>query len=128
MILDSSAIVAILLEEQEIGSLLTKMNRASYLAVSGPILVESALVLTGRLKTDATDVLSEFLQEFEVSLVPFGDAQWREAASAFKRFGKGRHPAGLNLGDCIAYATAKIAGLPLLFIGNDFPKTDLDLA
>jgi len=128
MILDSSAIVAILLEEQEIGSLLTKMNRASYRAVSGPILVESALVLTGRLKGDATAVLSEFLQEFEVSLVPFGDAQWREAANAFKLFGKGRHPAGLNLGDCMAYATAKIAGLPLLFIGNDFPKTDLDLA
>ena len=73
-------------------------------------------------------MLSEFLQEFEVSLVPFGEDHWREAASAFKRFGKGRHPASLNLGDCMAYATAKVAGLPLLFVGNDFPKTDLDLA
>lgn len=128
MILDSSAIVAILVEEQEMRDLLAKMNRASYRAVSGPILVESVMVLTGRLRADATTVLSEFLQEFEISLVPFVDAHWREAANAFRRFGKGRHPASLNLGDCMAYATAKVAGLPLLFVGNDFPKTDLDLA
>ena len=128
MILDTSAILAILLGEPDLGSLLTKLGRASSRSVSSPVLVESVLVLTGRLEGDAEAALSDFLQEFSVTTIPFGERHWREAASAFRRFGKGRHPAALNFGDCMAYATAKVAGQPLLCIGNDFPQTDIDLA
>lgn len=60
--------------------------------------------------------------------MPFGEAHWREAVEAYRRFGKGRHPAGLNFGDCLTYATAKLAGEPLLFVGEDFPATDLEAA
>jgi ribonuclease VapC len=73
-------------------------------------------------------LLASFLQEFEISILPFGVFHWEEASEAFRRFGKGRHPAALNFGDCLTYATAKLAGRPLLFIGNDFSQTDLDLA
>jgi len=60
--------------------------------------------------------------------VSFGEDHWREAARAFRRFGKGRHPAALNFGDCLTYAVARLAGAPLLCVGEDFPQTDLDLA
>lgn len=128
MILDTSAIIAILLEEPDVGALLAKLGRASSRSVSSPILVESVLVLTGRLEGDAEAALSDFLQEFAVTTIPFGERHWHEAASAFRRFGKGRHPAALNFGDCMAYATARVAGQPLLCIGNDFPQTDIELA
>ena len=128
MILDSSAILAILLGEPDLGALLSKLGRATSRSVSSPILVESALVLTGRLEGDAEAALSDFLKEFSITTIPFGEQHWREAASAFRRFGKGRHPAALNFGDCMAYATARVAGQPLLCIGNDFPQTDIELA
>lgn len=128
MILDTSAILAILLGEPDLGSLLTKLGRASSRSVSSPILVEAALVLTGRLEGQAEAALSDFLQEFSVTTIAFGERHWREAASAFRRFGKGRHPAALNFGDCMSYAIAKVAGQPLLCIGNDFPQTDIELA
>jgi ribonuclease VapC len=118
VILDTSAIVAILLEEPDIEALLAKLGRAASRSVSSPILLECAMVLTGRLEEDAEVALSEFLQEFAVTTVVFGDRHWREAATAFRRFGKGRHPAALNFGDCMAYASAKVAGQPLLCIGG----------
>jgi ribonuclease VapC len=61
-------------------------------------------------------------------VVPFDEGHWREALAAFIRFGKGRHPAGLNFGDCLSYATATIAAQPLLAVGEDFAKTDLVVA
>jgi len=128
LILDTSAVVAVLLEEPEVEDLLDKLDRAESRSVSAATLVEAAMVLTGRLKMDAQIVLSEFLQEFEVTTIPFDESHWREAVKAFHRFGKGRHPAALNFGDCLAYATARIADEPLLFIGNDFSQTDLALA
>jgi ribonuclease VapC len=128
LILDTSAIVAILAEEPGVEDLLDRLGRAESRSVGSPTLVETAMVLSSRLKLDAQSVLSEFLQEFEVATVPFGESHWHEAVSAFHRFGKGRHPAALNFGDCLSYATAKIAGQPLLCVGNDFPQTDIDLA
>jgi len=62
-----------------------------------------------------------------VIVIPFGTDHWTAAHDAFLRFGKGRHPARLNLGDCMTYATAKLAGEPLLCLGNDFAQTDLPL-
>ena len=128
MILDTSAIVAILLEEPGAEELLSKLQETGFVGVGTPTLVESTLVLAGRLQADPSPYLERFLLTLGAVVLPFDDAHWRQAKEAFLRFGKGRHPAALNFGDCMAYATAKVAVQPLLCIGNDFPRTDLDLA
>ena len=66
-------------------------------------------------------------QEFGVTVIPFGALHWAEATRAYARYGKGRHPAKLNFGDCLSYAAAKLAAQPLLFVGEDFLETDLEL-
>jgi ribonuclease VapC len=73
-------------------------------------------------------LLQRFVQAFDLVIIPFGDLHWQVAMEAYDRFGKGRHPASLNYGDCISYATAKLAGQPLLYKGNDFAKTDVESA
>ncbi|HKI06340.1 MAG TPA: type II toxin-antitoxin system VapC family toxin [Thermoanaerobaculia bacterium] len=128
MILDSSAIVAILVEEPGAEELLSKLQATGPVGVGTPTLVESHLVLAGRLQTNPAPYLESFLLALDAVVLPFSDVHWYAAADAFLRFGKGRHPAALNFGDCMAYATAKIAAQPLLCVGNDFPRTDLELA
>jgi ribonuclease VapC len=80
-------------------------------------------MLSGRLGKDARPMLNEFLREAEIEVIPFTGDHFHAALDAFLRYGKGRHPAGLNLGDCLAYAAATLAGLPLLYTGNDFTGT-----
>ncbi len=128
MILDTSAVVALLLAESDREALLEKLNRAEACGIGAPTLVECHAVLLARLPFDPMGLLSRFLAEFEVVTIPFTDAHWREASSAYRRFGKGRHPASLNFGDCLSYATARVARQPLLCKGADFPQTDLTLA
>jgi ribonuclease VapC len=128
MILDSSAIVAILMEEPEAEGLLVKLRQPGPIGVGAPTLMETGVVLTHRFRRDPVPVLQEFLHKLGGLILPFDEIHWRVATDAFFRFGKGRHPAALNFGDCLAYATAKVAGQPLLFVGNDFPQNDLDLA
>jgi ribonuclease VapC len=82
-------------------------------------------VLTARFGPRGKTALARFLQENSVQTVAFGDAHASAALDAFSRFGKGRHPAALNFGDCCAYAVASVAGEPLLCLGDDFAKTDL---
>ena len=96
--------------------------------VSSPSLLEAGLVLTSRGSSDAIERLQGLLSEIDARTVEFGSEHWREAIAAFARFGKGRHPAGLNFGDCISYATARVAHQPLLAKGDDFPLTDIELA
>ena len=69
--------------------------------------------------------MDALLRELDVTVVPFGNAEWHRAVDAVNRLGRGRHGAGLNFGDCLAYATAAVAGDSLLFVGNDFRKTDI---
>jgi ribonuclease VapC len=128
VILDSSAIVAILTDEPAAGEILDKLRGSQAIGVGAPTLVESALVLSARLERSSRDLLERFLAELEVVTIPFGEAHWREAAEAFRRFGKGRHPAALNFGDCMTYAVARLAQKPLVCVGEDFPLTDLELA
>jgi ribonuclease VapC len=128
MILDSSAVVAILMEEPEAENLLAKLLQPSSIGIGSPTLVETSMVLTSRWGRDSVPILEKFLSELGALVLSFDEAHWRVASEAFLRFGKGRHPAALNFGDCMSYATAKIAGRPLLYIGADFPKTDLELA
>lgn len=127
MILDSSAILAILLAEPDAEFLKAKL-RSSPAGVGAPTLVETAIVLTNRQGWESLEGLRAFLRDLAVSVVPFETDHWIEALEAYRKFGKGRHPAALNFGDCLAYAVARIAGEPLLCTGDDFPRTDLPLA
>ncbi len=128
MILDSSAVVAILMEEPEAEGLLAKLRQPGPIGIGVPTLVETSIVLTSRWGRDSTPTLGKFLSELGALVLSVDEAHWRVASEAFLRYGKGRHPAALNFGDCMAYATARVAGQPLLCVGADFPKTDLLLA
>ena len=128
MIVDTSAIVAIALQEPGFEELLAKLAKAQNTGVGVPTLVETAIVLSARLRQDARGILSRFLMEGSITTVPFGDAHLAAAVDAWLRYGKGRHMASLNFGDCLSYATAVLAGEPLLCVGNDFVHTDLSLA
>ena len=128
MILDSSAVVAILLREPGFDSLLAKLSAASAVGMGVPTLTEATIVLSARVHGDARGWLARFLAEASVVTIPFGDVHWGAAVDAWLRFGKGRHPADLNFGDCLAYATAKVSGEPLLFVGEDFAQTDIEVA
>ena len=128
MILDSSAVISIICREPESEGLIDKLRNAEMLGIGAPTLTEIGLVLEGRFRLDARGVLDRFLRDFEVVIIPFGERHWLESVDAYRRFGKGRHPAALNFGDCLSYATARLAEQPLLFVGNDFSKTDLQPA
>ena len=128
MILDSSAIVALFFKEPGYESLRYKLVDAEVLAISAATLVETAIVLSARLKTDARGSLARFIEENGVIVVPFTEEHYGIAVTAWLKYGKGRHPAALNFGDCLSYATANAAEMSLLCTGDDFPQTDLMLA
>jgi ribonuclease VapC len=128
LIVDSSAAVAVIREEEGYTALADALRRAPSIAIGAPTLFETAMVLIAREGAAARPVLSRFLQENEIDVVPFDGRHWDLAAQAFLRYGKGRHPARLNYGDCMTYATARLADHPLLCVGEDFAKTDLALA
>ncbi len=125
MILDSSAVVAILLREPGYESLLDNLCETAEAGIGAPTLVEAGIVLAARANTDSRGLLARFLAEAAVITIPFSDAHFSTAIDAWLRFGKGRHPAALNYGDCLAYATARVAEQPLMCTGNDFAQTDL---
>jgi ribonuclease VapC len=130
MILDTSALVAVITVEMTAPALFDVLADAPAISVGAPSLVETAMVLEGRLvgsSPDASSRLALFMARFDVEVLPFVAQHWPVAWAAFLRYGKGRHPAGLNFGDCLTYATAKLAGQPLLCVGEDFAQTDLDL-
>ncbi len=104
------------------------MGLAPRLGVGAPTMVETAIVLSARLKRDARALVSRLVLEGDIALVPFTDAHYGTALDAWLRFGRGRHPASLNFGDCLSYATAKLADAPLLYVGSDFTKTDIEIA
>jgi ribonuclease VapC len=128
VILDSSVLVAIALKEPDYELLMGKIEAAAAPGIGAPTLVEAGIVLGARLGIDPQALLDRFLRDFQITPVGFGDRHWRQALDAFHRFGKGRHPAALNFGDCLSYATARLADRPLLFVGDDFTLTDIDAA
>ena len=125
MVLDSSALIAVVMAEPGGHELLAKIKAAPVAGVGAPTFVETVMVLTRRLGGDPIPLFSDLLRELNIEVIPFTEEHSRVALGAFLKFGKGRHPAALNFGDCLAYATAVIANQPLLFVGNDFSKTDL---
>jgi len=125
MILDSSAVVAILCREPARLDLLEKIATARTLGIGTPTLFEAAMVLTIKLRRDGLAMLSEFLRESGTDVIAFTDQHSSIAFGAYLRYGKGRHKAALNFGDCFSYSVAKVSGQPLLFVGHDFSKTDV---
>jgi ribonuclease VapC len=126
--LDSSAILAILFQERGFESLVDRLLAAESRIVGAPTLAETAIVLTVKLGDGAQGMIERFIQQFDVSTVAFGEAHWKEAGEAFLRFGRGRHRAALNFGDCLSYAVARLSEQPLLFVGNDLSRTDIEAA
>jgi ribonuclease VapC len=128
LILDSSAIVAVILAEPGHELLGRRIEDELDIGVGTPTLLETAMVLSGRTRADQRATLELFLRRIGADELHFTPDHWRAAHAAFWTFGKGRHAAGLNFGDCCSYAVAKVEGRPLLCKGNDFAKTDLELA
>lgn len=128
MILDSSALVSIVLKEEGYELLAEKAQLANSVLIGAPTALESAVVLSRLLGYDARPIISTLLRRFDAEIVEFNEYQYEAAVSAFLRFGKGRHPAGLNFGDCMSYALAEVSGLPLLCTGDDFARTDISCA
>ena len=126
MIVDTSALVAIVVREPGHEALLDVLAAPTTSAGIGtPTVAELGLVLSARLRTDARSLVAGLIDQLQIDKVPFADAHWQAAVEAFWRFGRGRHRAALNFGDCLTYAVASLSGEPLLYVGDDFAYTDL---
>lgn len=128
MFIDSSAVVEILINGEKVDELLGRIA-ANPVLYSGPTVVyEAAAVLTTRLGREPEEtkrLVEQFIEQFGIQILNASLETASTAIDAFSRYGKGRHPAKLNFGDCFSYAGAKIAGVPLLYLGGDFALTDL---
>ncbi len=126
MIVDSSALVAILLDEPDAANLLKALYAASSRVIAAPNWVETALVFDGRATPETYTRLDRIVAALDISITSFSAEMAQASREANRRYGKGsKHPARLNYGDCMAYALAKVTGEPLLFKGNDFIHTDI---
>jgi ribonuclease VapC len=125
MIIDTSAIIAILFNEDDAESFAHMITRADSCRVSAATFVEAAIVVESQTKSSGSRQLDAFFRRAGITIEPVTEEHAHIARQAFTDFGKGRHPAGLNYGDCFSYALAKATGEPLLFKGKDFAKTDL---
>jgi ribonuclease VapC len=128
LILDSSAILAVLFREKRHERIEEALAGAKVVGIGAPTLFETTMVATARFGLHGRALVAQFLERWSVEVMSFDERQSQVAAEAFVRYGKGRHPARLNLGDCMTYATAQLAEMPLLFTGEDFAKTDLAVA
>jgi ribonuclease VapC len=125
MVLDTSALLVLLLDEPEAEAFRAAVEDDTTRLVSAATLLETALVIEARKGEPGGRELDALVQKAEVVVVPVEADHVAEARRAYRRFGKGRHPAGLNFGDVFAYALARISGEPLLFKGDDFARTDV---
>jgi len=128
MVIDTSALLAILNDEPERSAFNEAIERAETRVLSTAGFVETSIVIESRYGAEGLRDLDLFLSRAGIELVPFDGEQARLARDAYGRFGKGKHPGGLNFGDCFSYALARFRGEPLLFKGADFAKTDLGSA
>jgi ribonuclease VapC len=128
MIVDSSALVALIFKEPEWPSILDKLESHPRAGVATPTLVETGIVVCARVGPEGASMLRRLIVDLDLQVVPFGEHHWQAAVAAFVQYGRGRHRAALNFGDAMAYATAKLAGEPLLFVGDDFAHTDVGVA
>ncbi len=127
MVIDTSALLAILQDEPERDSFTEEIAAAPVCRTSAATFLEASMVLESRQGADGVRLLDLLIESADIGVAPVDFAQARIARQAFANFGKGRHPAGLNYGDCFAYALARQLGEPLLCKGEDFSRTDLAL-
>ena len=125
MVVDTSLLLAIFQDEPERRAFNEAIEEAATRKLSVANFVELSMVIESRFGTEGLRDLDHFLDRAEIRLVSVDVEQGKMARRAFSQFGKGRHPAGLNYGDCFAYALASVLGEPLLFKGQDFPQTDI---
>ena len=129
MVVDTSALVALLLGEPETAEFVATIAAASSRVVSAASFLEAAIVMVARSGPEAKEKLNRLVVDLAIEVVPFTEDQALLAIDAFQQFGKGTgHPAGLNFGDCFTYALAKARRDAVLFKGNDFLHTDLEKA
>ena len=127
IIVDTSALFAIAANESERDAFIEILDSEKGL-ISAVTYVESVMVLTGRSKRLASARVDDLMRASGLEIVPVDESLANAAVNAFDRYGKGRHPARLDLSDCFAYGLAKSRNLPLLFKGDDFSKTDIQPA
>lgn len=128
MVIDTSALLAILWDEPERRNFIEKIEAADARLLSAASFVETSIVIEARHGAEGVKLLDLFLDRAGIEIAPVDAEQAREARLAFSRYGKGRHAAGLNFGDCFAYALATTSGEPLLFKGLDLAATDITSA
>ena len=125
MIVDTSALITILFNENDADIYANAIAQADTCRMSAATFVEVSIVVEAQTKNSGSRQLDAFLRRAGIGIEPVTEEQAHLARQAFTDFGKGRHPASLNFGDCFSYALAKSTGEPLLFKGKDFAKTDL---
>jgi ribonuclease VapC len=128
MIVDTSAVLAILLAEPEAQRIADAIANSPVCRFPATCFLEATIALLGRNGEEGLRDLDLFLAHSRMDIAPFTERQARLAREAFRRYGKGRHPAKLNFGDCMSYALAKETGEDLLFKGTDFARTDIAVA
>jgi ribonuclease VapC len=128
MVIDTSALLAIFFKEPEARAYARAIAQARVRRMSAANLLEAGIVADAQTDPRAARQLDAMVARLGIAIEPVTEAQVRIARQAYLNFGKGNHPAGLNFGDCFAYALAKETGEPLLFKGNDFARTDVPAA
>jgi ribonuclease VapC len=128
MIVDTSAVLAILFNESDAQTYARAISEADACRMSAASFVEAAVVVEAQTRASGTRQFDAFFRRAGIVIEPVTEEQAHAARQAYTDFGKGRHAAGLNFGDCFAYALAKVTGEPLLFKGKDFKKTDVKAA
>ena len=128
MVVDTSAVLAILLNEPDAEKFELALETDPVRLMSAASLLEAAIVMEARFGTAGGEELDSLLATTQIAIISVTIEHVSAARQAFRSYGKGRHPAGLNFGDCFSYALAKTTGEALLFKGNDFGHTDLELA
>ena len=125
MVIDSSALVAIMQNEPSAGRLVAAVEQSSVRLISAGTVIEATLVLLGRFGERGEVLLDALLRSFDADIVPVDRDQVAVARDVARAFGRGRHPAALNFGDCFSYALAVSRDEHLLFVGGDFSSTDV---
>jgi len=125
VVIDSSVLIAILLQEPEAESFTKQLIETDNIYISAVSIVESSMVIEYKKGKQGAVQYDELLKSINPTVISFDNEQATLARTAWRQYGKGRHPAKLNFGDCCSYAAAKHLGLPLLFKGNDFSQTDI---
>jgi ribonuclease VapC len=127
MVIDTSAMLAILMQEPAADRLVSAVEADRTRLVSAATVVEASMVLLGRYGEAGDPQLDRLLRGIGAEVVPVGEEQVALARDAALRFGRGRHAAALNFGDCFSYALSVARGEPLLFVGDDFSETDVEV-